>query len=211
MNIYNVTDPEFKEYGQIVEGMDDVITELVDALAKTAQPQGQVGYVPSDPLLQDIPAQKVFADHCYGGMPTQLGWCNGFNRKLNCLEYHRDSEFNLGTEDFILLLAKQDQIKDFMLDTADVKAFLVPKNTLVEVYAATLHYAPCHVDSTKGFRVMVGLPMGTNTERPEMINLTKEDGYLTARNKWLLAHPDSNEAKNGALVGLKGDNIDLDA
>ena len=98
-----------------------------------------------------------------------------------------------------------------MLDTADVKAFLVPKNTLVEVYATTLHYAPCHVDSTKGFRVMVGLPMGTNTERPEMINLTKEDGYLTARNKWLLAHPDSNEAKNGALVGLKGDNIDLDA
>ena len=38
MNIYNVTDPEFKEYGQIVEGMDDVITELVDALAKTTQP-----------------------------------------------------------------------------------------------------------------------------------------------------------------------------
>ena len=53
--------------------------------------------------------------------------------------------------------------------------------------------------------------MGTNTDRPKMDNLTKEDGYLTARNKWLLAHPDSSEAKGGALVGLKGDNIDLDA
>ena len=210
MKIYNVTDPEFKPYGQIVEGMDDIVAKLVDALAKTRLPEG-TDYVPSEPLLQDLPEVQAFADHCYGGMPTQLGWCNGFNRKLNCIEYHRDSEFNLGTEDFILLLARQEQINDFMLDTKDVKAFRVPAGVLVEVYGNTLHYAPCHTDSTKGFKVMVALPMGTNTDRPDMPNLTKEDGYLTARNKWLLAHADSDEAKNGALVGLKGENIDLGA
>ena len=209
MKIYNVTDPEFKAYGQIVEGMDELVSKIVEALAKTTQPQGEVGYVPSEPILQELPETKIFADHCFGGMPTEMGWCNGFNRKLNCLEYHRDSEFNLGTEDFILLLGRQDQIDDFMFDTADVKAFLVPKNTLIEVFATTLHYAPCHVDASKGFRVLVALPMGTNTDRPDMPNMTKEDGYLTARNKWLLAHPDSSEAKGGALVGLKGENIDL--
>lgn len=208
MKIYNVTDPEFKPYGQIVTGMEDIVAKLTEALAKTRQPEG-TDYVPSEPLLQNLDEVQAFADHCYGGMPTQLGWCNGFNTKLNCLEYHRDSEFNLGTEDFILLLARQEEINDFMLDTSCVKAFKVPAGTLVEVYGNTLHYAPCHVDAAKGFKVMVALPMGTNTDRPNMENLTKEDGYLTARNKWLLAHPDSSEAKGGALVGLCGKNIDI--
>lgn len=210
MKIYNVTDPEFKAYGQIVTGMDDVTAKIVEALAKTEQPQDGVGYVPSEPILQNLPEAKIVAEHCYGGMPTEMGWCNGFNRKLNCLEYHRDSEFNLGTEDFILLLAKQDEIVDFKLDTSCVKAFKVPAGVMVEVFATTLHYAPCHVDASKGFRVLVALPMGTNEARPDMPNITKEDEYLTAANKWLLAHEESSEAKGGALVGLVGENIDLD-
>ena len=32
---------------------------------------------------------------------------------------------------------------------------------------------------------------------------------MTARNKWLLAHPESKQAKNGAHIGLSGDNIDI--
>ena len=54
-------------------------------------------------------------------------------------------EFNLGTEDFVLLLARMEDIEDGKLDTAKVKAFRAPAGTLVEVYATTLHYAPCHV------------------------------------------------------------------
>ncbi len=209
MKIYQVTDPEFHAYGQVVTGMDQVVGALTAALAKTRMPENGTDYVPTEPILQDLPEVEAISDHCYGGMPVQLGWCNGHNTKLNCLEYHRDSEFNLGTEDFILLLARQEQIHDFMLDTKDVKAFYVPAGTLVEVYANTLHYAPCHADESKGFKVMVALPWGTNTERPQMENLTKEDGYMTARNKWLLAHPDSDEAKSGALVGLKGENLNI--
>ena len=149
------------------------------------------------------------SEHCFGGMPVQLGWCNGHNTKLNCLEYHRDSEFNLGVENFILLLAKRDEIENGLLDTAKVKAFQVPAGVLVEVYTTTLHYAPCHCDGTKGFHVLVALPQGTNTSRPVMENKTPEDAFLTARNKWLLAHPDSDEAKGGAKVGLTGENIDI--
>lgn len=209
MKIYNVTDPEFKAYGQIVTGIDDACKNIVEALKKTEQPQDGVGYVPTEPILQNLPEAQVIADHCFGGMPTEMGWCNGFNRKLNCLEYHRNSEFNLGSEDFILLLAKQDEITDFKLDTSCVKAFKVPAGMLVEVYATTLHYAPCHVDEKKGFRVLVALPEGTNTDRPDMPTLCEEDKYLTARNKWLLAHEESSEAKGGALVGLVGENINL--
>ena len=208
MKIYSVLDPEFKAYGQIVTGLDDAVQEIMAALATTPQPDG-VGYVPTDPVLQELPAAVQISEHCFGGMPTQLGWYNGHNTKLNCLEYHRDSEFNLGTEDFILLIAKQDEILDGILDTSRVKAFRVPAGVLVEVYATTLHYAPCHCDPAKGFRVLVALPWLTNTDRPVMENRTAEDEILTARNKWLLAHPESSEARGGAKVGLSGENIDI--
>ena len=208
MKIYSVYDPEFKRYGQVVTGLEDAVREILTALETTPLPEG-VGYVPTDPVLQELPAATEISEHCYGGMPVQLGWCNGHNTKLNCLEYHRDSEFNLGTEDFILLLAKQEEIENGVLDTAKVKAFRVPAGVLVEVYATTLHYAPCHCDPDKGFRVLVALPWLTNTDRPAMENKTAEDEIMTARNKWLLAHPESEEAKGGAKIGLSGVNIDI--
>ena len=208
MKIYSVFDPEFKSYGQVVTGLEDAVSEILGALGTTPLPEG-TGYVPTDPVLQQLPAAQVISDHCFGGMPVQLGWCNGHNTRLNCLEYHRDSEFNLGTEDFILLLARQDEIEEDVLDTAKVKAFRVPAGVLVEVFATTLHYAPCHCDAEKGFRVLVALPWLTNTDRPVMENKTPEDAIMTARNKWLLAHPESSEARSGAKVGLKGVNIDI--
>ena len=209
MKIHSVFDPAFKRYGQVVEGLPDTVAELLETLQKTPLPEG-TGYVPEEPLLQNLPAAVEISEHCYGGMPVQLGWCNGHNTRLNCLEYHRDSELNLGTEDFILLLAKQEEISDGTLDTSKVRAFRVPAGTLVEVYATTLHYAPCHVDADKGFRVLVALPKDTNTEKPDITPLTAEDKYLWARNKWLLAHPDSAEAAAGAVAALVGENIDLE-
>ena len=208
MKIYSVFDPEFKPYGQIVDGMEETVQEILSVLKDA--PQGPaVDYVPEYEPLQELPAMVEISEHCYGGMPVQLGWCNGHNTRLNCLEYHRDSEFNLGTEDFILLLAKQEEIVDGVLDTAKVKAFKAPAGVLVEVYATTLHYAPCHCDPEKGFRVLVALPQGTNTDKPVIQNRTTEDKLLWARNKWLLAHPESSEAAQGAHVGLSGENIDI--
>ena len=90
-----------------------------------------------------------------------------------------------------------------------MKAFRVPAGKVVEVYATTLHYAPCHTDADAGFRVAVVLPKGTNTAKPDYEPCNEEDRWMTARNKWLLAHPDSNEAKNGAHIGLRGINIDI--
>ncbi len=207
MKIYSVHDKEFTPYGHVVTGLDTA--ELLDALARTPLPETGTGYCPEEEELQELPVTVQVSEHLYGGMPVQIGWCNGRNTKLNCLEYHRDSEFNLGTEDFILLLARQEEIENGMLDTGKVKAFRVPAGVLVEVYATTLHYAPCHTDPAKGFRVLVALPAGTNTEKPDIRPLTEEDKLLRACNKWLLAHPDSAEAADGAYVGLTGENIDI--
>ncbi|MBM6916627.1 DUF4867 family protein [Gemmiger formicilis] len=207
MKIYSVHDKEFTPYGHVVTGLDTA--ELLDALARTPLPETGTGYCPEEEELQELPVTVQVSEHLYGGMPVQMGWCNGRNTKLNCLEYHRDSEFNLGTEDFILLLARQEEIENGKLDTGKVKAFRVPAGVLVEVYATTLHYAPCHTDPAKGFRVLVALPAGTNTEKPDIRPLTEEDKLLRACNKWLLAHPDSAEAADGAYVGLTGENIDI--
>lgn len=208
MKIYSVYDAEFKAYGQIVEGMDETVSEILGALSATPLPHA-VNYVPEEPCLQELPAAVEVSEHLYGGMPVQMGWCNGHNTKLNCLEYHRDSEFNLGCEDFILLIAKQDEITNGVLDTSKIKAFRVPAGVMVECYATTLHYAPCHTDASKGFRVLVALPKGTNTEKPFITAKTAEDKLLWACNKWLIAHSESSEAAQGAYVGLTGENIDI--
>ena len=128
----------------------------------------------------------------------------GTNYKLNCLEWHRGSEVNVSSSSFVLLLAKIDEIIGGKLDTANVKAFRVPAGVPVLVYETTLHYAPCG-----HFRVIVALPKGTNTDKPVIENKIPEDQYLWARNKWLIAHPDTAEAKQGAYVGLSGENIDI--
>ena len=207
MKIESVHDRAFAPYGKVLEGYDT--GELLATLERvTPLPEG-TAYVPSQPELEALPIAGQLACNAYGGMPIQLGWCNGHNTRLNCLEYHRDSEINCGTRDFILLVAREDDIVDGRLDTARVRAFRVPAGEVVEVYATTLHYAPCSAKAGEGFRVLVALPRGTNGPRPEITPLNGEDRMLWACNKWLLAHGESAEAAQGAVVALDGENIDI--
>ena len=207
MHIYSVTDPEFRSYGKVLEGYDTA--ELLEAMEKIDMPESGTAYRPGIESLEACAIFSELGERAYGGMPIQLGMCWGHNTRLNCLEYHRDSEVNIGTKDFILLLARLDEVEDGVLDTAKVKAFRVPKGVPVEVWATTLHYAPCHTCPHCGFRVAVALPKGTNMQKPVFEPRCEEDRWMTARNKWLLAHPESREAGNGAHIGLKGDNIDI--
>lgn len=206
MKIYSVTDPEFAEFGKVLDGYDTA--ELVKAMNDVAMPAEGVNYEPWIDSLEKCAIFKDIEENAFGGMPIELGMCWGYNKALNCLEYHRNSEINIGATDFVLLLAKQEKIIDGVLDTKDVMAFRAPAGVVVEVYATSLHYAPCMV-SDEGFRVAVVLPRNTNTdfEIPSAKNL--EDKMLWARNKWLLAHPESSEASQGAYVGLKGENVSI--
>lgn len=207
MTFYSVYDPEFKPYGKVLEGYDTA--ELLAAMNAIPLPESGTAYEPGIESLEACAVFNEFSDRAYGGMPVQLGMCWGRNTKLNCLEYHRDSEVNIGTGEFVLLLALESEITDGMLDTSVVKAFKAPAGVPVEVYATTLHYAPCHLCADEGFRVAVVLPKGTNTAKPDFVPACEEDSWLTARNKWLLAHPDADEAKSGAHIGLTGINIDI--
>ena len=108
MKIESVFDASFRQYGKVVEGLH--LDELLTALSKTEKPTNGVIYVPGDDSLENTPAKKELEDNVYGGMPIQIGFCNGTNTKLNCVEYHRDSEINIPCEDMILLLGKQTDI-----------------------------------------------------------------------------------------------------
>ncbi len=206
MVIYEVTAPEFREYGRIIEGID--FSEFLEALDKTPCPEDSTIYVAGDPELEKLPIYKVLETVVYGESPIQIGYCNGHNHKLNALEYHTGCEVNIGSTDFYLILGRQQDItEDFTFDTATCKAFHVPKGVAVRVFATSLHYAPCNTGDN-GFRVAVVLPKGTNLDL-ECSHEGGEDGHLTAKNKWLLGHPEGG-LPEGSPMGLIGENLTIE-
>ena len=214
MEILNVTDAEFKTYGRVLEGYD--MTELLKAMEHAPLPLDEVIYEPSIEELEALKIADEMKERAYGGLEIQIGYCNGNNKKLNAVEYHRSSELDIAVDDLILLLGCQQDIKDdYTYDTEKIKAFLIPAGTGVELYATTLHYAPCSV-TENGFRCVVVLPEDTNTELTEVQKKTieeakkaegkmPEDGLLTAKNKWLIAHEEAEI--EGAFNGLCGVNV----
>ena len=205
MKIQKVTDPAFRKYGQVLEGYD--FTGLIKETKHTPVPEDVI-YVPSVEELEALDIMKDLQNKGYGGLPVQIGYCNGHNKKLNAVEYHRNSEINVAVTDLVLLIGHQQDIEpDHTYDTSKIEAFLVPAGTGIEVYATTLHYAPCHVNEG-GFQCVVVLPKGTNTDLTFQTEKMGEDSLMTAKNKWLIAHEDAKI--EGAFNGLKGENITLD-
>ena len=156
MQIYKVMDERFKAYGKVVKGID--FSDMVRVLKEETPIPEDVAYVPGLEALESLPVMKELTRKVYGEMPIQIGYCNGHNSLLNALEYHRSSEINVAATDAILLVGKeQDITEDFTYDTSLVEAFLLPEGMAVEMYATTLHYAPCGVDGA-GFQVARNLP-----------------------------------------------------
>ena len=205
MTVRKVTDPAFKAYGRIITGYD--FSGLLKAMEQTPLPEDVI-YIPSLPEMEALPAAKELENGIYGQMPIQIGCCNGHNKKLNAVEYHRDSEVDIAVDDLILILGKQQDIEeDHTYDTSRMEAFLVPAGTAVEVYATTLHYAPCHVKN-EGFRCVIVLPRDTNLDMEPVEVKDPEDMLLFARNKWLIGHAQGG-LPEGAFIGLKGENLSV--
>ena len=94
---------------------------------------------------------------------------------------------------------------DGKFDSANVKMFYLEKGEAVEVYATSMHYAPCKVEDS-GFSCIVVLPKGTNTA----LDKKGEDKTLRAKNKWLIAHVENERLiSGGAAVGIFGENYEL--
>jgi hypothetical protein len=206
MVIKSVTDKEFKKYGQVLKNYD--CSEIIENMKSTPLPSDVI-YEPSIKELEDLKIAEDLKIREFGELPIQIGYCNGNNYLLNAVEYHRSSEINIAVTDLILLIGCQQDIEDdYSYDTSKIEAFMVPAGTIIEVYATTLHYAPCNVNEN-GFKCIVVLPRDTNLSLENNIERVGEDALLFAKNKWLIGHKDTDLGEQGAFIGLVGENIHL--
>ena len=104
MKIQKVTDPAFRRYGKVLEGYN--FGPLLKEMKHTPVPEDVV-YVPSAEELEALDVEKELKNRAFGGLPVQIGYCNGHNKKLNALEYHRNSEINVAVTDLVLLIGHQ--------------------------------------------------------------------------------------------------------
>jgi hypothetical protein len=204
MKIQNVTDASFRKYGRVISEID--FSELITAMEKSPLPDDVV-YEPSVDYLEATSLMDKMQIVYYGELPIQIGYCNGHNHLLNAVEYHRSSEVDIACTDLILLIGSQQDITDdYTYDTNKIEAFLCPKGVGVELYATTLHYAPCSVGDA-GFKCIVVLPKDTNLPL-DAKHAGYEDALITAKNKWLIGHAEGG-LDAGAHIGLIGPNVSV--
>ncbi len=209
VEIKSVLDAEaFKTYGRVITGYD--FSEVVKYMeTDTPIPEQGNAYVPSVDEMESFSIKDQVEQIIYGGMPIQIGYCNGRNTTYNGFEYHKGSEINIAVTDFMLCLGHVWDIKDNTYNVEEVQVFFVPKGTVIEMYQTTLHLSPCRV-TDEGFRGVVILPKGTNTPMEKMAPVDDEGKLLLQRNKWVIAHPEREPlVKQGAVTGVIGPNKEL--
>lgn len=225
VKIWSVYDEEFNSFGQVLKGYD--VSELIEYMeANTDIPDDGNVYVPSEEPMELTHIARTIKSVIYGGMPIQIGYCNGRNSTYNGFEYHKCSEINIAVTDMMLVLGHSYDIENCHYNNDDATVFFVPKGTMIEMYQTTLHLSPLKV-CDEGFKAVVVLAEGTNTplstkekkERDTIINSianrNREDQdmeteLLLARNKWVIAHPDRKPLiDQGAYPGIIGVNKEL--
>ncbi len=203
LELYSVESEAFRPYGRVLKDLDT--TSILAAAQAIENPESGATYVPSQPLFEALPLAKEIKDKCFGCLPTQIGYCWGYNDRLNATEWHTSSEVNIGITPVVLLLAHRWQIADGKIDASKFKAFYLPKGVAVEVYATSLHFTPCQVQEG-GFGCVVALPEGTNTA----LETPSADKLLTNKNKWLICHQENERLiARGFVPGITGENITL--
>jgi hypothetical protein len=207
LNIQEVTEQSFREYGKIVSDYD--FSEMLDYMEhETSIPQEGNIYKGSVSELEAFAVFEQLTKGFYGEMPIQAGYCNGPNSTLNGLEYHVGSEIDVAATDLVLLLGRLQDVADNHYPAEKVEAFFVPKGMALQLYETTLHFAPCKTEAG-GFKCIVILPRGTN-ETLDNGKAKFGDKALFARNKWLLAHPERKPLmERGAFPGIIGNNIEV--
>ena len=209
VKILSVLDREaFKSYGRVINTYD--VSDLIRYMEEyTENPENGNIYVPSVPVMEKMPIRQQFENLVYGGMPIEIGYCNGRNTTFNGFEYHKGSEINIAVTDFCLCLGHVWDIEHNEYSVNQVQVFFVPKGTVLEMYQTTLHLSPCRVNDI-GFKDIVILPRGTNTALNKEAVLDEESRLLLMKNKWVIAHPEREPLmKQGAVGGVMGPNKEV--
>ena len=204
LDILHVEDPQFARYGTLHPTIH--LPEMRQVLSSVERTEFE-HYVPCEERLRSLPEADQFKDGLFGQVPCQIGWYYGNCDRLNAVEYHKCSEVLYEYEDCVLILGLLWDMRDGGLDTSAMRVFYVPANTCVELYATTLHFAPCRAGQAPVMQI-VAQSLGTNTPLLKPARTAEaEDRYLLQRNKWLLVHPEFAASEPEAAVGLRGKNL----
>jgi len=239
LHLASVYSDDFREYGRPISVQQDEKAAVDELFMKTYRLSNASGgdtsagalYTADFPDLHHLDGFSWVQQHCFGGLPMEVGCCWGVNQQMNGMEYHKSSELLGAVTDLVLFLGKRSEMTKAGWESRYLKAFFVPGGSLVELYSTTLHLAPVSIDG-KPFCAVIMLPEGTNTELANGAGLSVsaesaesdrtayedvdddvdtdiDQRFLFMRNKWLLAHPDSQAAEKGAPVGITGPNVEL--
>ncbi len=218
VRIKSVKDPAFLSYGRVIEGCD--FTDLVRYMQdRTSVPAEGNVYVASVPEMEALPSAEVIKKVVFGGMPIQIGYCNGRNTTLNGFEYHKASEINIAVTDLMLFLGHSWDIgADLKYPGEKAEVFFAEKGTAIEMFGTTLHLSPACACEW-GFKDVVVLPRGVNTPLSEAEKTARDAAFasgdyeaklLLQRGKWVIAHPEREPLiKQGACPGVTGENTEL--
>ena len=83
MEIFSVGDERFRKYGKVWDGFE--CSKILKEMEHTPLPDDVI-YVPSVEEMEVLQEAVEFQNRVYGGMPIQIGYCNGNNKKLNAVE-----------------------------------------------------------------------------------------------------------------------------
>ncbi|MCD7838286.1 MAG: DUF4867 family protein [Clostridiales bacterium] len=202
--IEEVTDPSFRQYGQLLPHFQ--FPEMKRYIYEETP-------IPADvtcsPELMAMDEAIQITQYVYGETACQVGYFSDSPDHMNALEYHKCSELLVEFEPCVIIVGQIWQIEQDRLNAADLKVFYVPADTCLELYATTLHFAPCAA-TTAGVRQVVCQTATTNTplHHPERRDLTGENKYLLQRNKWVIAHKDAAPMFDETVwMGIEGENL----
>lgn len=197
-----VSDQAFSVYGEVhqTEGLSELNTLTKELFVD----ESGTSYIASSEALEATSAMHSICRDLFAEFPLQAGCCYGMNTKLNGMEYHKSSEIISAATDIVLMLGRlQDVDPQEGWDSSLTEFFYVPEGTLLELYATTLHLAPCRTDRHP-FSAVIVLPKGTNTPLEQGTEHTR-----WMKNKWMLAHPEGPAAARGAAVMIRGENCEI--
>lgn len=205
IKIKGISNLSFKKYGKIVTGYD--FTDMIKYMEEWSPiPEEGCIRVPSVEALEVLSIGKDIQEHFYGELPIQIGYCNGVNSKLNCLEFHKSNEIILALTDIIIFLGKVQDISDNYYELKRAEAFFIPEGVAIEIYSSTLHSIPCKMENN-GFRCILICLRGSDTSISFQNNYK---GLLSGKNKWILANPPSKDINDKDMKsGLIGEVIEI--
>lgn len=179
--VYRVDDNEFSQYARVVRNVDcsELLVNMENVIITD-----DINYVASNEFLENGSAFDAIRTNIFMGEDIQIGYCVGKNKKNSKMEYHQTKEVIIAATDIYVTLGKiQDINNDEMVKEKNLKTFMVPKGTVIEIAPKVLHYAPCAVDD-EGYRSVIVLHKGTNTLLNDCEN-KGTDIHLSAHNKWI--------------------------